>query len=253
MNSISQNPEKYSLFSHNCEHLIMLVSVLSPVSSQVINLLYRYLEYHSEIPYKAIQAAFIRQAMHLGKKGPTTLAVQGTKFSCHKVGARAGTAIAKTVLRTAIRTTISEGAETAADTVITAGYATTLRTVSGAVGGSVAAFGANIIFESPICIRSVYKLKRKEKFGQISSTKYKTECAKTVATSTGSVIGGTAGAFTGSLIPVPVVGTAVGAAAGTVIGMAAGNAVGRCIGMAFKEPMKPNFAVLDKHLYTEYY
>ena len=227
----------------------MLVSVLSPVSSQIIDFLYCYLKYHSENPFKAIQAAFIDQARNATIQGSTGVASQSTKIASHRVGAEVGTAIVKSIIRTVVRTTISEGAETAVDTVATAGYISTLRVVSGAVGG-VFAFGTNIMIEAPICIRGVYKLKRKEKFGQISSTTYKKECAKKVATSTGSVIGGAVGAVAGSFFPVPVVGTLIGTAAGTVAGMSAGNVVGRCIGMAFKDPMKPDFAVVHTHLYT---
>lgn len=225
----------------------MFASVLVPVSSQVNETIYQYLEYQCDIPLKYVQAACYQLIRGVTKGGASNIITNNVTTVCHV----AGTAIGSAIVKAAARTAIAEGAESAAEAVVTAGYMTTLRAVSLSIGATFAV-GASIAIEAPLCIHGIYKLSRKKKFDKINKVTFKKECTKKVSTSAGAAIGGTAGAIAGTFIPVPFLGTFIGTAAGSLAGVAIGNVTGRVIGLMFKDGMAPDFAIVNTHLYTDY-
>ena len=97
--------------------------------------------------------------------------------------------------------------------------------------GRVVGFGPgiNLLAEAPFFTRRLYKLNRQRKFDQITEEDYKRGIIQQSFTSANTVIGATAGAILGQVvIPVPVLGAAVGGALGTV----SGNGIGRLEGWA---------------------
>ena len=235
------------MFVNNCEHLITFASVLVPVSSQVSEIFYELLEHQSDIPLKYVQAACYQVVQKVTKGGASNVITNNVTTACHVAGSATGSAIVKAVARTAI----TEGAESATEAIATAGYMTTLRAVSLSIGATFA-IGAGVAIEAPLCIRGLYKLSCKKKFGKIDEVTFRKECSKRVSTSIGAVAGGSAGAVAGSFIPVPFLGTFIGTAAGSLAGVAIGNATGRLIGSAFKDGMAPDFAIVNTHMYTDY-
>ena len=211
------------------------------MSLQIDEKLYALLEHHCDIPMKWLQSAFAtldqRVAQEIASKGVTS----SVTSECRLVGDIAGTA----VTRAALRTVIAE----ANDSIATAGYLSTIRTVS-LTTGTTFTFSANADF---VHVQGIYKLYRKKKFNPIDEVAFKKEFAKQTTVSAGAVIGGTAGAVAGSFIPVPFLGTFLGGAAGAIVGIAAGHAVGYGVGfVAFKEGMIPDFVIVHSHLYTDY-
>ena len=97
--------------------------------------------------------------------------------------------------------------------------------------GQVVGFGPgiNLLAETPLFTRRMYKLNRQRKFDQITEEDYKRCVIQQSFTSANTVIGATAGAIIGQVvIPVPVIGAAVGGALGTI----SGNGIGRLEGWA---------------------
>ena len=150
----------------------------------------------------------------------------------------AGTAIIRGSARAAVKgggSAISQGAADVAETSLSTALANSFRvgytaalsaTTVGLVSGI--ALGANVIIESPLLVRNIYKIHRKKKFDVISSIEAKRQMTVQTFTSVNTVLGGTAGAIVGQVaIPVPVLGAAVGAFAGVVSGKVLGNLEGR--------------------------
>lgn len=146
-------------------------------------------------------------------------------------GARAGGSI------------FAQGAADAAETGVSTAVANSFRvgytaalsaTTVGLVSGI--ALGANLIIESPLLVRSIYKIHRKKKFEVISNTEAKRQTAIQLITSANTVIGGTAGAIAGQVaIPIPVFGAVVGGFAGVVLGKSLGNLEGRGVARLFND------------------
>lgn len=89
--------------------------------------------------------------------------------------------------------------------------------------------GLSLLAEAPIFTRGLYKLNRQKTFDQITKEDYKRGVIKQSLTSANTVIGATAGAIIGQVvIPVPILGAAVGGALGTI----GGNGIGRLEGWA---------------------
>ena len=94
----------------------------------------------------------------------------------------------------------------------------------------------NLAIETPIYIRSIYKLKKKAKFEVISEEEYKRSIIKETLVSFSVVAGGTAGTVAGqATIPVPILGAMVGGLLGGLIGQGAGYVAGEITGRLIKE------------------
>ena len=225
----------------------MFVSVRTPLSIQISEMMFEYLEHHHNgIPLSFIQAAFAKLTT-LKTKSALTFASNNLMSACQVAGAATGTAIAKASLRTAV----TEGAEAVADVVTISGYNAAVRSISFAIGSTVAV-GSSVIIELPFFARGIYKTYRKKKFDQITTVESKKEYTKQISLSAGMVVGGASGAMVGTLIPVPFLGTLLGATAGSLIGMAAGKGGGLAISRFFKEGMIPDFVILQTHLYEDF-
>ena len=146
-------------------------------------------------------------------------------------GARAGGSI------------FAQGAADAAETGLSTAVANSFRvgytaalsaTTVGLVSGI--ALGANLIIESPLLVRSIYKIHRKRKFEVISKTEARRQTTIQAFTSVNTVIGGTAGAVVGQVaIPIPVLGAVVGGFAGVIVGKGLGNLEGRGVAKLFND------------------
>lgn len=173
--------------------------------------------------------------------------IRATTNGALKTAAKlAGTAIIRGGARAAARgggSLFAQGAADAAETSLSTAVANSFRvgytaalsaTTVGLVSGI--ALGANLIIESPLLVRSLYKVHRKRKFEVISSTEAKRQTAIQTVTSVNTVVGGTAGAIIGQVaIPVPVVGAVVGGFAGVVAGKTLGNLEGRGVALLFND------------------
>ena len=123
--------------------------------------------------------------------------------------------------------------------------------------GGVVGFGPgiSILAEAPLFTRRLYKLNRQRKFDRISEEEYKRGVIRQSFTSANTIVGATAGAIVGQLvIPVPVLGAAVGGALGTI----SGNSLGRLEGWAasklvqdVRPPTLPVVVVVDFMDYPE--
>lgn len=103
--------------------------------------------------------------------------------------------------------------------------------------GHIVGFGSGlyVLAEAPFFTRKVYKLNRQKKFDQITEEEYKRGVVKQTFTSAGTVMGVSAGAIIGQvLIPVPVVGAAVGG----ILGSIGGNRIGSLEGWAAAKLVK---------------
>lgn len=158
----------------------------------------------------------------------------------------ASTAIIRGGARAAVRgggSVFAQGAADAAETGLSTAVANSFRvgytaalsaTTVGLVSGI--ALGANLIIESPLLVRSLYKVHRKKKFDVISSTEAKRQYTIHSVTSVNTVVGGTAGAIIGQVaIPVPILGAVVGGFAGVVAGKTLGNLEGRGVALLFND------------------
>lgn len=158
----------------------------------------------------------------------------------------ASSAILRGGTRAAVRgggSALTQGAADAAETGVSTAVANSFRvgytaalsaTTVGLVSGI--ALGANLIIESPLLVRSLYKVHRKRKFEIISSTEAKRQVAVQSFTSVNTVIGGTAGAIVGQVaIPVPILGAVVGGFAGTIVGKGLGNLEGRGVALLIND------------------
>ena len=112
--------------------------------------------------------------------------------------------------------------------------------------------GINILAETPIFARRMYKLGRQRKFDQISEEDYKRGVIKQSFTSANTILGATAGMIVGQLvIPVPVLGGVVGGALGTVTGNGLGRLEGWAASKLVKDTTVPTLPVLLRFQYLE--
>ena len=101
-------------------------------------------------------------------------------------------------------------------------------TTIGLVGGI--ALGVNVLIESPLLLRRLYKIHRKKKFAVISSTEAKRQYTVETTTSVNTIAGGVGGAVVGQVaIPVPVLGAVVGGFVGVLAGKGIGYLEGRAV------------------------
>lgn len=125
----------------------------------------------------------------------------------------------------------------------------------GSVLGPIAgiAFALNVLFEGPLLVRTIYKLKRKKIFGKMSVLEYQRERATVVFTTLNSVAGGTLGAVAGQVViwQAPIAGAAVGG----LIGNIAGHGLGHLQARLFCSIMYPDCCeitlpeILEKKLF----
>jgi hypothetical protein len=237
--------ERYNLLSNNCEHLLMFACVQTPLSIQISEILYQYLECEVDSVFKIMQQAvakFVKKSQGI----VTTLSTHNTTSLAHITG----TAIGSAATKAAARTLIAEGAETAAESVSAAGYNTAVRTIALVTGGTVA-LGVSVIIEVPFLATGIYKIHRKNRFDQISSEEAKRQYTKQACRSTGVVVGATAGATAGTFIPVPFLGTFVGTLAGTVVGTGAGKLAGSLLSRLIKDGIIPDCAIIISHSFED--
>ena len=234
----------YGLFQNNCEHLVMIGTIGTPVSIQVDVKLHNQLHENVHGMSPGLGDACIRAT----SKGAVKTAMKLTGAAIVKGGARAAAKGGGAG--------ITQGAADAAETTFGAAVASYFRvgysaalsaTTVGLVSG--VALGANLIVESPLFLRSIYKIHRKEKFGVISSNEAKRQYTVQSFTSANTVIGGTAGAIIGQVaIPVPILGAVVGGFLGVLAGKGFGNLEGRGVARLFKDKATD----LPVILYCEY-
>jgi hypothetical protein len=163
-----------------------------------------------------------------------------------------GTAIIRGGTRAVVKSGGTAAATDAAETGLNAALASSFRvgytaalsaTTVGLVSGI--ALGANLIIESPLLVRSIYKIHRKQKFNVISSTEAKRQFAVQSFTSVNTVIGGTTGAIVGQVaIPVPIFGAVVGGFAGVIAGKLLGNLEGRGVALLIGDDKETNLPII---------
>ena len=189
----------------------------------------------------------LHERVHAMSPGLGDACVRATSNGAMKTVMKlASTAIVRGGARAAVRgggSIFTQGAADAAETGLSSAVANSFRvgytaaltaTTVGLVSGI--ALGANLIIESPLLVRSIYKIHRKRKFDVISSTEAKRQIAVQSFTSVNTVIGGTAGAIVGQVaIPVPVLGAVVGGFAGVIAGKGLGNLEGRGVALLIND------------------
>ena len=155
--------------------------------------MFEYLEHHyNGIRLSFIQAAFAKLTT-FKTKSALTFASNNLMSACQVAGAATGTAIPS------LRTAVTEGAEAVADVVTISGYNAAVRSISFAIGSTVAV-GSSVIIELPFFARGIYKTYRKKKIDQITTVESKKEYTKQIYLSAGMVVGGASGAMVGTLI-----------------------------------------------------
>lgn len=160
-------------------------------------------------------------AVHAGAKASVIVAKAGAKAGVKastkagaKVGAKVGTYAS------------GDAAISGAESLFQLGFRAALSgTAIGIVAG--VAVAVNLLIEGPLLAIAVYKLHRKQKFGQISMVQYDRGIVKESVTSASTVAGAVTGAIVGQVaIPVPVLGAALGGAVGGIGGQALGRIEG---------------------------
>lgn len=225
---------EYNLVGNNCEHLVTIATLGFPLSVQVSNVIYQALQY-SRGAIKAVRLSAIHHGYHLT---PETMhgvchvqlqTIQATKSGVES----AAKTTTKSTVKAASKLASKSASKTTTKSVVKIG---TKAAASGTVLGTIAgiAFAVNVLIETPLCGRSLYKLHRQRSFGMITEEEYKRSRDGAVITSVNAVIGGTAGAVIGqAVIPVPVLGAVAGGFVGNVVGQGCGYAQGRLIGKYF--------------------
>ena len=186
----------------------------------------------------------LHERFHAMSPGLGDACIRATSKGALKAAMKvAGAAIVKGGTRAVVKGSGAAAATDAAETGLSAALANSFRvgysaalsaTTVGLVSG--VALGANLIIESPLFVRSIYKIHRKQKFDVISSTEAKRQIAVQSFTSVNTVIGGTAGAIIGQVaIPVPVLGAVVGGFAGIIAGKGLGNLEGRGVALLIND------------------
>ena len=215
------------MFRNNCEHVVMIRMIETAVSIQVdINM---YQDLHERV--------------HAMSPGLCDTCVRATSNGAMKTVMKlASTAIVRGGARAAVRgggSVFTQGAADVAETGVTNSFrvsytAALTATTVGLVSGI--ALGANLVIESPLLVRNIYKIHCKRKFDVISSTEAEHQIAIQSFTSVNTVIRGTAGAIVGQMaIPVPVLGVVVGGFAGVIAGKGLGNLEGRGVALLIND------------------
>lgn len=183
--------DKYNLFGNNCEHLVMVATLGAPLSIQVDKFIYNALQTTSKA-VKSVRVSCLHHGMHLTPES----SIHG---ACH-----AGSHGIKHGIKQGIK-------------------ATNLGSLLGPTAGI--AFAFNLLIDGSLCVRGIYKLRRKHTFGAISTREYQRSRDTKVITTINSIIGGTLGAVVGQAViwQVPIAGAAVGGIVGNVAGHTFGN------------------------------
>ena len=191
----------------------MMATVGHPVSLQVDERLHKTLVYQTNAALKPIGIAVCDSTIRATSKAvvktvvKTAVVVQGGLQAAAEVGGAAG-------VRTAARAAFRLGFRAALS-----------GTTVGAVAGIAA--GVNVLIETPLLGRQLYKLHRQKKFNMVSDADYKRGVVQESFKSVNMALGATAGAIIGQVaIPVPVLGAAVGGFVGGLVGRGAGAAEG---------------------------
>ena len=111
-----------------------------------------------------------------------------------------------------------------------------------------AAFGGgNIIVDTPLLIRGLYKVHRKRKFQVISDAEAKRKATVDTFATANAVIGAVSGAVVGqALIPVPGLGALVGAFVGTLAGRSLGRMEGKSAAERFISHREPTLPIVER-------
>lgn len=113
--------------------------------------------------------------------------------------------------------------------------------------------GINILAEAPFFTRRMYKLNRQKKFDQISEEDYKRGVIQQSFTSANTVVGATAGAIIGQVvIPIPVLGAAVGGALGTISGNGLGRLEGWAASKLIRDAKTPTLPIVMTLTFMDY-
>ena len=211
------------MLENNCEHVAMTATIGEAVSIQVDVEMYEHLH----------------RGVHTMSPGLGDACMRATSKGFIKTVVKiASTAIIKGGTRAAVKgggSSLAQGAADAAETTFNAALANSFRVgytaaLSASTVGLVSgiALGANLIVESPLLLRGLYKTHRQRKFEAISANEEKRKFIVQTFTSANTVIGGTAGAIVGQVtIPVPIFGAVVGGFVGVIAGKALGYLEGR--------------------------
>jgi hypothetical protein len=209
---------EYNIAKSNCEHIVTIGTLGFPVSIQVNKFIYRALQ-----TGKGIVRSFRTSCLHHG----VHLTPESSVHACHHVGMQH--AISHGIQHPALSPTNVMGAGGGSASKVSGKAALKVgakAAANGSVLGTVAviSFAVNILIETPLLTRNIYKLSRQKKFRKISDPEFKRKRASAVISSVNSVIGGTVGAVVGQVaIPVPVLGAAVGGIIGNFAGCGCGH------------------------------
>jgi hypothetical protein len=199
---------EYHIKDNNCEHLIMLATIGIPLSIQV-NEVIRHALICARGSLRAFRGSVITHGAECAPKESTA----------HLVGHACAQSSAKEPTGIAVKSAAKSASQASAL----------------AMAGGIA-LAINLAVETPIYIRSIYKLKKKAKFEVMSEEEYKRSVIKETLTSFCVVAGGTVGTVAGqATIPVPILGAMVGGLLGGLIGQGTGVVAGEITGRLIKE------------------
>ena len=216
----------------------MKATVGRETSIQIDEKMHQALQYSKRAMISGLGNAMASSATRATAKGALKAGVKGfakaTAKASNKTFAKFGAA-----------------AQGAAVDVFRIGYT---AAISGTAVGLIAgvAVGVNVLIETPLFARGIYKEYRKHQFDYTSDTEYAQGVAKQSIMSANTVIGGVGGALAGQLaIPVPVLGAAVGGFFGSMVGQAAGAGQGYLVSKLFNAKVI-NLPVVTVYTFSEF-
>ena len=232
--------QKYNVFTYNCENLVMKATVGRETSIQIDEKMHQALQYSKRALISGLGNAMASSATRATGKG----ALKASVKVCAKAIVKASN---KVVARAGTRA-VAQGATV---DVFRIGYT---AAISGTAVGLVAgvAVGVNVLIETPLFARGIYKEHRKHQFDCTSDTEYAQGVAKQSFISANTVMGGVGGALLGQVaIPVPVLGAVVGGFVGSMVGQAAGAGQGYLVSKLFNAKVI-NLPVVTVYMFSDF-
>lgn len=223
---------------NNCEHLVTIATLGFPVSVQINKIVYQALRC-SRGAVRTVRLSAIHNSCHVTPECSMHACHLTPEQSMHACTAKGGVAsVTKSGMKSAAKSTTKSTAKAASKSASKSATKSvakmgTKAAASGTVLGAIAgiAFAVNVLIETPLCIRNLYKLHRQRKFEMISEQEFKRKRDRAMIVAASAVTGGTAGAVIGqAVIPVPVFGAAAGGFVGNVVGQSCGYFEGWAIG-----------------------
>ena len=111
--------------------------------------------------------------------------------------------------------------------------------------------GGNVMIDTPLFVRGLYKVHRKRKFKLISDAEAKRKATVDTFATANAVIGAVSGAVVGqAVIPVPGLGALVGAFVGTLAGRSLGRLEGKSAAERFVSHREATLPTIEQCSYA---